>query len=359
MSARLSIGSGGIELDRQQLAQAIVDRQLCLRHTTPSGHVERGISQRVADAANHLRVLEQSLHANQPALFRDYVAFVKILQRSRGIDENDFGDNLRAASDVLSTARPRGLAELACEYLTDAIARLPLLPATSHGLIDEKQPLGKLLRRYVDALLVLDRHLASRLIRSEVARGTPIRSIYLHVLERSQSEIGRLWQCNQINMAQEHFCTSTTQALMTELRDHAPARSPSGHRFIGACVEGEWHELGMRTVTDFFELGGWDATFLGASVPPGDLVRTLLGRQPDVVGLSVSIAANIGAAERTIAAIRTTSGCEAIKILVGGHPFQVARTFWKQLGADGTCRNAAGAVRLASRLIAGGRQSPR
>ena len=39
-----------------------------------------------------------------------------------------------------------------------------------------------------------------------------------------------------------------------------------------ACVAGEQHELGGRTLADVFELNGWRTSFLGANLPARELV---------------------------------------------------------------------------------------
>nr|WP_243687075.1 B12-binding domain-containing protein [Methanobacterium formicicum] len=77
-----------------------------------------------------------------------------------------------------------------------------------------------LAKNYMDALLNLRRNEASDMIMKAVEEGTSIKDIYMNVFEASQHEIGRLWQTNQITVAQEHFCTAATQRVMSQLYPH-------------------------------------------------------------------------------------------------------------------------------------------
>lgn len=71
--------------------------------------------------------------------------------------------------------------------------------------------------QYTQMLLQGDRHSAGKLIFDAVKSGVPIKEIYLYVFQPSQYEIGRLWQNNKISVAKEHFCTASTQFIISQL----------------------------------------------------------------------------------------------------------------------------------------------
>ena len=106
-----------------------------------------------------------------------------------------------------------------------------------------------------------------------------MRDVYLHVFQRSQYEIGRLWQSNQISVAQEHLCTAATQLIMSQLYPFIFGTERRNRRVVAACVGGDLHEIGIRMVADFFEMDGWDTFYLGANVPITDIVQTVIDRR--------------------------------------------------------------------------------
>ena len=120
---------------------------------------------------------------------------------------------------------------------------------------------------YLDTLLRVQSEAASRMIIKAVEQGVEIKDIYMYVFEPSQHEIGRLWQTNQINMYQEHFCTAVTQNIMSQLYPYIFQNEKNGHKLVATCVNGELHEIGVRMVADLFEMEGWNTYYLGANTP--------------------------------------------------------------------------------------------
>ncbi|WP_448381713.1 cobalamin B12-binding domain-containing protein [Desulfosoma sp.] len=220
-----------------------------------------------------------------------------------------------------------------------------------HEPPDDAQPhLEPLAQEYLRALLATDRDRAWQIIDAAVRQGMPIKDIYLHVFQPTQYEIGRLWQHNRIGVAQEHYCTATTQLIMSRLYPRLFSGDRKDRRFLGSCVGGELHELGARMVADFFEMEGWDTRYLGAGSPEATLLKAVETHQPHVVGLSVTLLAHVRRAEKTITEIRGHFGSKPI-ILVGGRPFNARKDLWRHVGADGYGPDAQKAVEQAEALV--------
>lgn len=215
---------------------------------------------------------------------------------------------------------------------------------------EESYPLTDLAKMYLNALLRVQRDAASRMIIKAVEEDTDIKDIYIHVFEASLHEIGRLWQTNQITVAQEHFCTAATQMIMSQLYPYIFRSKKIGRRLVAACAAGEMHEIGVRMVADFFEMEGWDTYYLGANTPTESILDTIKELKPDVIALSASIHTNIVMLADLIASIREVE-TYPIKILVGGRTFMLAPDLYKKVGADGCPSNAREAIILANELI--------
>ena len=212
--------------------------------------------------------------------------------------------------------------------------------------------MGGLAQKYLKALLQGERHRASRLILEAVDAGAKVKDIYLEVFQPSQLEIGRLWQMNLINVAQEHYCSASTQLIMSQLYPYIFATEKMGKKLVATCVSGELHEIGIRMVSDFFEMEGWDTYYLGANTPLESVLKIIVDQNPDLVCLSATMTFHVGQVAQIIARIRELKdGQQRLAIMVGGYPFNVAPGLWKKIDADAGARDAQEAVEVATRLL--------
>ncbi len=184
-----------------------------------------------------------------------------------------------------------------------------------------------------------------------IRNGVSIKDIYLHVLQPVQYEIGLLWQLNKISVALEHYASSVTQLVMSQLYSSICHKSKkSKGRIVAVCASGELHEIGIRMVADFFEMEGWKTHFLGANMPVNDLVQTLLAQKPDLLAISASMSSNVVKTKKVIKAVRS-SQTHGITIIVGGYLFNRVPELWKQVGADYYAKDAQEALRIANQIL--------
>lgn len=304
------------------------------------------------DAVCHFSYLADAVDFDSPALFRDYVAWAKVMLQCRGVHAEDLGRHLACMADALRQQMPAPVADPAVALLDATRAALPNLPDTLFTCLAPEQRLSGLAREYLHTLLGGYRAGAARLVLDAADRGEPVRDLYLQVFQPALREIGRLWQLDKINVAQEHFCSAATQVAMAQLLPRALPAERHGHGVMVACVRGDLHDLGARMVADFFEMAGWDVWFCGASTPHADLVQTLAGRATDVLAISATMGKYLHQVQELIELVRAHPRCARLRILVGGHPFAVDPALWQRLGADGTAGDAEAAVALAGRWVA-------
>ena len=217
--------------------------------------------------------------------------------------------------------------------------------------IADSNPHGDLARRYLSALLRMDREEARGEIRRALEAGIPLKALYLDVLAATQHEIGRLWALGQVSVAQEHYCTAVSQVVMAALAERAFAAPRNGRTLLATCVEGNLHEFGLRMVADFFEMAGWKTVYLGAGLPDACLAEAVAASRASVVALSASLDLHLPAVRRAITALREDARTHCVHVLVGGIPFAADPDLWRRVGADGHARDAATAVALASQPL--------
>jgi methanogenic corrinoid protein MtbC1 len=297
------------------------------------------------DNRYHLDYLGEAISFERPALFTEYAAWAANLLERSNIPREALAFDLELMRTTLVSELPDWGGVLASRYLDAALGTIRDGVPGPISYIGGTEPLDLLAQDYLAALLRGDRQAASKLILTAGDRGTPIRDIYLLVFQRVLYEVGRLWYSNQIGVAQEHYCTACTQFIMSQLYPRIFSSERKGRRLVSTCVCGDLHEIGMRMVSDFFEMEGWDTFYLGASTSIPDTLQQVAEKKPHVLAISATLPLHLTAVAELIAAARATGN--APRILVGGAPFNSSPGLWKDVGADGHARDAAEAIAVA------------
>jgi MerR family transcriptional regulator, light-induced transcriptional regulator len=332
-------------VERQDdLAREIVERQWKLRPELEQRYGKKGRTRCLEDARYHLKYLSEAVAAEEPVLFADYIAWANTMLTSRSIPVEDLLFNLEVMQSVLQEQLPDPMQIPVQEYVKLGIQELRV-SKENLTFLDPSQPLAELANRYLSALLRYERHVASELIFRAVENKTSIKEIYFYVFERCQYEIGRLWQSNVASVAQEHYCTASTQLIMSQLYPYI-FRSDRSSRgtIVATCVSGELHEIGARMLCDLLEMEGWNTIYLGANVPAASIAGVLRDNHSNILAVSASMAFHIPAVREMIKAVRLAS--PATKILVGGYAFKIAPNLWRNVGADYWTKNASEAISL-------------
>jgi methanogenic corrinoid protein MtbC1 len=177
---------------------------------------------------------------------------------------------------------------------------------------------------------------------AELARaGATVEELVLDLLAPVQREVGLRWERREWSVAEEHAATAIVDVTLAMVTlDEPPS---DGRHVVVACVEGEWHSLTARMAAEIFRHRGWSVTFLGPSVPPGDLGAYAAESAPDAVALSSTLPILLPGARRCIAACRD----QGVPVLAGGPGFGPDGRYAGLLGADGWEPGAvAGTARL-------------
>ncbi len=336
---------------RRELAEKIVELHYERQPAPWTNLGQSGREKSVRDADYHLAYLEEAINADDPALFSEYLAWVKVLFAGLHFPESVLRVTMDATRRILEEQLPPAERTAALRILNIAVEAMERAPTTLPSFVQGNSSLDTLARRYLDALLRSDRRSASKLILEAVEKGANIRDIYRAVFERTQREVGRLWQMNEISVAQEHFCTAATQMIMSQLYPYIFSGTRKDRSLIVACVGGELHEIGARMVADMFELDGWDSTFLGANTPPESIVAMVKERRSDVVAISATMTFNIPHVVDIVRALRERV-THPLRLLVGGYAFNLSPELWKKIGADGYASDTDTAILTAERLVA-------
>jgi len=122
-------------------------------------------------------------------------------------------------------------------------------------------------------------------------------------------------------------------------------------RVLLACVEGNNHSVGLRMVTDNFQLTGWDVQYLGANVPTKALIQQTEQWKPDIVALSASFPQHLKVVKTITEQLVERFGPARPAVLVGGLAINRFNRLASALGADAYSTDANTAVINANRII--------
>jgi len=191
--------------------------------------------------------------------------------------------------------------------------------------------------QFLAAQLAGDRRRAVELVSALATRDRgSLFAIRSHVIRAAQEEIGRLWQENQITIAQEHMATAISQLALAELFGHEQPRPPNGRKIVIACVEGELHDFPARLVADELDLAGYEVRFLGASVPTDHLLSFVTANRPDLLVLSATMAFHADAVRDAVRRLREADrqSPARLPIALGGQLCQWVTTLAHELDVD-------------------------
>ena len=321
----------------ERIRASIDDLALAITNEHAAAHPEAfarwgpiGRARCLEDARFHLQYLATALGSESVPMFLDYIGWTKVVLAKRNVGERDLIENLRILA--------RAVREMpdAETYVLTAIDELPAMSEDVPSCLDPRAPLWSVASEYLTALIRGSRRDAQQVVVKALDGGASLRDVYRHVFEPVQQEIGRLWQLNQVSVAQEHFCTAATQQVMAQLYGRIFGGEKREKRAVATCAGGELHEVGLRIITDLLELEGWDTWYLGASVPPAAVVQFCADRPADVLLVSATLPPHLPAVAEIVELFRARPELAGARVLVGGRAFRNAPALWRTIGADGT-----------------------
>ena len=184
---------------------------------------------------------------------------------------------------------------------------------------------------YLEAVLEPDPFRAREVVRAAADSGLAVEDIYTEVFEPVMVEIGRRWESGAIGVAHEHLAAEVTVSLATELAHRIRRRPDTGRLAIVACSPGERHCIGGLILTALLEADGWEALYLGQSLPLDDLVALVGSEVPDVVALSTTMPEHLGPAREAVTALQDLA--EPPLVAVGGQAY-AGEAAASEVGAD-------------------------
>lgn len=348
-----------VSLNREYLAGKMLERYK-EKHTKIWS--DFGLEQRAFVREAYLTTiqsLEESLATGTPAFLIDHAHWVQSRFSARNFPPGFATSFFEIFKIILSRELPEDYRKNAGAFTRKAVSALKSTPAGSGTSPDGGTTLPPKARSFLRFLLAGDPARGNGVIEKALAGGTPIRGIYTGIFQPVLHETGKLWQQDEMTIAQEHFVTSVIRQIMERMHDRRAATGRTARRektVVAACVGEELHEIGIRMVAEFFEMDGWNVYYIGANAPAKSILAAVTDRKADVVALSITMPSRLAGLRYLIRSLRADEATAQVKIIVGGFPFTVMPDLGKRVGADAVAKDAEDAVAIANRITKGSRK---
>lgn len=228
-------------------------------------------------------------------------------------DRTGSGYRLYTDEDVAMLSRIKALVD---EGLTigEAITRVRRgsepLPADGTG-----PSVREARARMLEALLAFDRRGALEAY-DAISNLPPVRRVE-EVLLPLVREVGDLWGCAEIGVAEEHFASAIIREKLAGIMEDLDTGTARGPEAVCVGLAGERHEFGLMGICINLATRGWRVLYLGVDLPMDEVQRVVQSRRPAL--LCTSVVNQMGTVEfrRLVRELRDMAPPET-EIVIGG-----------------------------------------
>jgi len=297
---------------------------------------ERGKKVCHQDILYHLDYLQGALISNDPEIFSQYALWLRDVLNSRGVPTA----HLSASFDFLEVFFNSHLSDTEAGEIAHILKSATRLlssdaPPITYGQL--RFPEHSQVSDYRTSILQGQHRTALALVTNIMKSGSSLTQASVQLIQPALYQVGTLWQNNQATVSQEHLATAISQNVLASAYMYAKFSDPIGKTAMFACVEGNYHSVGLHILSDGFETIGWDVLNLGANVPMQDLIVEVNTRRPELLALSISLPGQLATARSVIEMLRSEMGNACPEIWIGGLGTAEA---WRITKADGWASDA-------------------
>ena len=197
-----------------------------------------------------------------------------------------------------------------------------------------------LVQEFEDVLLSHNRTRAREILLKSAAQENPIQFVE-HLIVPVMERIGVGWEAGDVALSQVYMSGLICEELMEDIIAASGNGRKSNPRLAIAVLH-DYHLLGKRIVMSVLCAGGWNVQDYG-QIETEALVKRVEEDHIDIVLISTLMLPS---------ALRVKDVRQAlnrdVKIVVGGAPFRLDETLWKEVGADAMGRNASDVIGILS-----------
>lgn len=139
------------------------------------------------------------------------------------------------------------------------------------------------------------------------------------VLQPSLTRLGFEWQTKLISVEDEHSASSAIFTALSKLTDSVLRKPKKEKVIILAVIEGDYHEIAVKSISILLEMEGWTIRYLGANTPFFSLDSAIKKIRPEAVLISSTIRFNsYSEVSERLESMKTYLKSYGGKLIVGG-----------------------------------------
>ncbi len=167
-------------------------------------------------------------------------------------------------------------------------------------------------------------------------------------------EVGKLFEQGEFFLPELMLAGRALKAAMEVvkpvlLEKYSGADSQVKGKVVSATVQTDIHDIGKNIVSSMLTAAGFEVTDMGVDVPIKSIIDKAEEVGAQVISLSALLTTSMPFMKDLIDLLEARGLRKKYIVLVGGA--SVTEAWAKGIGADGTARNAADAVKLARKLM--------
>ncbi len=296
--------------------------------------------------------LSEAAYFNDPGIFNEFSIWLNSLLKNLGLNENVTKITYQCIIERLNNYFKEDEHKYLKNIIEKALKVVLKTDIYEDSYITDDNPHKNYAKKYLNLLLDNNKVEANKIITEKALAEMEIDEIYLNIFQPVQKEVGRLWHLNKVSVAQEHYISSVTQLIMSQLYSHFLTVGGKKGSVVTTAVGDELHEIGIRMVADLLEVDGYDTIHLGANTPKSAIVDTLKVNNAKLLGISVTLPIHLKKLDKLVNTIRNDQKLSDLKILVGGYAFN-NNNLWEKFNVDAYSNNAKDAVLKVDKLTGG------
>jgi 5-methyltetrahydrofolate--homocysteine methyltransferase len=190
------------------------------------------------------------------------------------------------------------------------------------------------------------------LLEEALAAGRPPLEVLDEGLIAGMRVVGEDFKHNRIFVPEVLLAARAMKAGMTVLKPRlaGAAERPSSSVIVLGTVKGDLHDIGKNLVGMMAEGAGFTLVDLGTDTSAERFIQAAREHGARLIGMSALLTTTMVYMRTVVQKVRE-AGLDHVKICVGGAP--LSADFAREIGADGYAADAASAVELFQRLLAG------
>ncbi len=199
---------------------------------------------------------------------------------------------------------------------------------------------------FEQALLSMDREGAGKIMAEGLKRTEPV-SFVESVMVRALEHIGESWETGAVSLSQVYMSGRMCEEFMNQI---LPPRGSTDqdHLRIAIAVLEDYHMLGKRLVSSVLTAHRLDFVDYGR-METDELVRQVEEDRIEVLLISTLMLPS-ALQTKALIGLLADRGLN-VAVIVGGAPFRLDKTLYREVGADATADRASDVVRVIRQVV--------